>query len=117
MVTALGFARSRLSGATANSVTVPVRAEKTCTSRPLTRRATSPFGSGTTGSPPGHGAGVGPENLALPDPRGKTLTRDSSAWARVSAGSLGCGSLVVHSTKSELLAAAVDNARDGSSER
>ena len=71
----------------------------------------------TTGSPPGHGAGVGTENLAFPEPSGNTLTLDSSAWARVSAGSPGCGSLVVHSTRSELLAAAVDNARDGSSER
>ena len=80
-------------------------------------RATSPVGSVATGSPPGHGAGASADNLAFPEPSGNTLSRDSDACARISAGSPGCGSLVVHSSKSELLAAAVDNAREGSSER
>ena len=117
MVTALGLARMALNGATASSVISPVRAEQTCTSRPLTRRATSPFGRVTTGSPPGHGPGAGTENLARPDPIGNALTRDSSGRALGFAGSSGCGSLVVHISRSESLAATVDNARDGSSAR
>src|SRR5450755_397347 len=120
MVTALGLARIPLNGATASSVTSPVRAEQTCTSRPLTRRATSPFGRVTTGSPPGHGPEAGTENLASPDPSGKALTWDSNSRAggfAGSSGSSGCGSLVVHISRSEALAAAVDNARDGSSAR
>ena len=117
MVTALGLARTWPSAGISSSVTSPVRAEHTCTWRPRTRRAMSPVGSVTTGSPPGHGAGTGADNLAFPLPRGNTLSRDSDAWARISAGSSGCGSLVVHSSRSELLAAAVDNAREGSSER
>jgi hypothetical protein len=101
MVTALGFARPWRSAGISSSVTSPVRAEHTCTWRPLTRRATSPVGSVATGSPPGHGAGTGVDNLALPLPRGNTLSLDSDACARIATGSSGCGSLVVHNSRSE----------------
>jgi hypothetical protein len=117
MVTALGFARPSRSAGISCSVTSPVRAEHTCTWRPRTRRATSPAGSVATGSPPGHGAGTAADNLALPLPRGNTCSRDSDAWAWTAAESSGCGSLVVHSSRSEPLAAAVDSASAGSSER
>ncbi len=117
MVTALGFACRWLNAGIPSSVTSPVRAEQTWTSRPLTRRAMSPVGSVTRGSPHGQGAGAGTDNLAVPEPSGNMVSRDSDACARISAGSPGCGSLVVHISKSELLAAAVVNARDGSPER
>src|SRR6201995_6077989 len=117
MVTALGFARPWRSAGISCSVTSPVLAEHTCTWRPRTRRATSPVGSVATGSPPGHGAGPAADNLALTLPSGKTCSRDNDAWARTAAESSGCGSLVVHSRRSEPLAAAVDSASEGPSGR
>ncbi len=117
MVTALGLARLRPNAAMLSSVTAPVSVAQTWTSRPLTRRATSPLGRASTGSPPGHGAGAWTENLAVAEPSGKALSRDSGAWARISARSLGCGSRVVQSRRSEPVATAVDSARAGSSDR
>src|SRR5271155_93237 len=111
MVTALGLARVTLSGAIVVCVTSPVRAELTCTARPLTSRPTSPVDSVTTGSPAGQGAGDGTEARAWPPPSGNTLTHGSGGGCgRTCAG---CGSLVVHKNRSAEFAAAVVSASDG----
>jgi len=60
----------------------PRRADMS-TSRPLTRRATSPLASVTTGSPPGHGRGPAPRTWPSMIPAGNALTRDSGACRRV----------------------------------
>src|SRR6516165_561029 len=111
MVTALGLARVTLSGSITVWVTSPVFAELTCTARPLTRRAAWPVPSVTTGSLAGQGAGDGTEARARPEPSGNTLTQGSGGGCgRVRAG---CGSLVVHTNRSEEFAAAVVSASAG----